>query len=76
MCLSSLSRSNNLFGYLQVAEAVASFRPPSIAPPPPLYGTRADPRIIREPHLALNAGYMGYVSQGKMLSGNGRGFFG
>ncbi|KAJ7436508.1 hypothetical protein B0H11DRAFT_2256214 [Mycena galericulata] len=62
---------------VKVAETEASFRPPAISLPP-LSQSRYDPRprLVLEPHLALDARYMGYVSTGKLCKGYRKGFFG
>ncbi|KAJ7741208.1 hypothetical protein DFH07DRAFT_965100 [Mycena maculata] len=57
------------------SQAAASFMPPALAVPPPS-APRNDLRLALEPHLALDARYMGYVSQSKLLAGTRRGIFG
>ncbi|KAJ7437295.1 hypothetical protein B0H11DRAFT_2255521 [Mycena galericulata] len=74
--LRARKKSRNPVPDVEVAETEASFRPPVISLPP-LSQTRYDPRprLVHEPHLALHARYMGYVSTGKLCKGYRKGFF-
>ncbi|KAJ7661080.1 hypothetical protein B0H17DRAFT_1212365 [Mycena rosella] len=62
---------------VEAASVRDSFKPPTIALPPPSlsnYSIQAEMAEHRA-HLERDPRYMGYVSQGKMLSGKGRSFF-
>ncbi|KAJ7464339.1 hypothetical protein FB451DRAFT_1403029 [Mycena latifolia] len=67
---------------VEAASVVASFKPPIIAVPPPSFGAYDYTYNLqaemeeRRARLALDARYMGYVSQGKLCKGAGRTFFG
>ncbi|KAJ7087155.1 hypothetical protein C8R44DRAFT_752328 [Mycena epipterygia] len=70
--LSEWHSAKKIVDDVEAASVIASFKPPAIALPPPT-------ATLGRPHmqeLPLDSRNGGYISQGKMLSSNGRGFFG